>query len=162
MKIEKEIYVILDNVRSVHNVGSIFRTADAAGVSKIILCGYTPTPIDRFGRARKDFAKTALGAEKSVPWESEKDTYTAINKIKQLGFSVIGVEQAPDSIDYRKLKPTAKTAFVFGNETDGLSAEILKSCDLIAEIPMQGRKESLNVSVAAGIVLFQNIFQSQS
>ncbi|MFZ2038925.1 MAG: TrmH family RNA methyltransferase [Minisyncoccia bacterium] len=153
--IKKEIVVVLDNVRSVLNAGAIFRTSDAAGVSKIYLCGYTPTPIDRFNRARKDFAKTALGAEKSVAWEYKKRTTDALRKLKNEGFEIIAIELDKRSQDYKKIKIKNKTAIVLGNEVLGVSKNILKQADVIAEIPMMGEKESLNVSVAFGIVLFR-------
>ncbi len=148
------IYVILDNIRSVHNVGSIFRTCDAAGVEKIILCGTTPTPLDRFGRTRKDLAKVSLGAEKTVPWEYEETTQAAIARLKEEGASIVAVEQTEGAIDYKKLVIAGPTAFVFGNEVDGVSREALALCDAAIEIPMAGRKESLNVAVTVGIILF--------
>ncbi|HJO89563.1 MAG: TrmH family RNA methyltransferase [Candidatus Pacebacteria bacterium] len=147
--------LILHNIRSVHNIGAIFRTADAAGISKIYLTGYTPTPVDRFGRARKDLAKTALGAEKSVEWEHIKSIDSLIKKIKKDEFKIIAVEQRENAVDYKKLKIKFPTAFIFGNEVKGLSKLILKKCDQIVQIKMLGRKESLNVSVAAGIFLFR-------
>lgn len=147
-------YVILHNVRSVHNVGSIFRTADAAGVSKIFLTGHTPTPHDRFGRERKDLAKVALGAEKSVDWEYQKTTPALIKKLHKEGVYVVAIEQSKGSVNYKKIHPKKVMAFVYGNEVEGIPASILKMCDAVAEIPMAGKKESLNVSVSAGITLF--------
>ena len=149
-----EVAVLLHNIRSTHNVGSIFRTADAAGVSRIYLTGYTPTPSDRFGRVQKDIAKTALGAEKFVPWEHALSPTRLISKLKKEGWNIIGVEQDARARNYRTCKPKRKTLFVFGNEVDGISKTLLKKCDAIVEIPMRGKKESLNVSVAAGIILF--------
>lgn len=158
-KRNKDIYLILHNIRSVQNIGSIFRTADAAGISKIYLTGYTPAPIDRFGRARKDLAKTALGAQKNVSWQHIVSVEKTISQLKSDNVSVIAVEQAKGAVDYKKLSIVYPVAFVFGNEVRGLSKTILKQCDSIAEIGMLGRKESLNVSVAAGVFLFrvQNI-----
>lgn len=150
----KEVVVVLDNIRSVHNVGSIFRTADALGVSKIYLCGCTPSPVDRFGRERKDLAKTALGAEKSVKWEYQKDTVSVLKSLKKNGFEIIAIEQDRKSEDCRKMKVKSKIALILGNEVDGISKEILKSADKIVEIPMFGKKESLNVSVSFGIAGF--------
>ena len=157
--------MVLDNIRSVHNVGAIFRTADAIGVSKIYLCGYTPGPLDRFGRARTDFKKSALGAEKTVFYEHFSEIEEAIEKLKKEKFFIVGIEQDKRSVDYKKISPKKKTALVVGNEVEGLSREAINLCDQIAEIPMKGRlarnrqpddvgKESLNVSVAAGIALF--------
>ena len=154
---KKDIYLILHNIRSLYNVGSIFRTGDASGVEKIYLTGYTPAPIDRFGKIRPQITKTALGAEKFVKWEHYKNISTLIKKLKKEKFNLIAVEQSLKSINYKKLKPRFPIALIFGNEVRGLSKEILKKCDKIIEIPMQGKKESLNVSVAAGIVLFSLI-----
>ena len=151
----REIFLILHNIRSVHNVGSIFRTAEAAGVSKIYLTGYTPAPIDRFGRARKDLAKVALAAEKIVPWQKANDISLEINKLKNEGFEIVALEQAKNSIDYRKFRPRFPLALILGNEVSGIPKSILKKCDAVIEIPMKGQKESLNVSVAAGIALFR-------
>jgi len=150
-----EIILVLDNIRSVYNVGAIFRTADAAGVSKIILAGYTPGPLDRFGRARTDFKKAALGAENTISWERAGDALTIISKLKTENHYIIAIEQGTGAIDYKKIKPKGKTALVVGNETEGISREILKYCDKVAQIPMRGKKESLNVSVALGIALFR-------
>ncbi|MDP3645639.1 MAG: RNA methyltransferase [bacterium] len=154
-----EIVVLLHNIRSSHNVGSIFRTSDAAGVRRIFLSGYTPTPIDRFGRPQKDITKTALGAEKSIPWEYFKNPRSIILKLRKESWVVVGVEQDSHAVDYRKFKPSGKTVFIFGNEVLGISPTLRKLCDTLIEIPMHGRKESLNVSVAAGIVLFSVVSQ---
>lgn len=150
----REICLALHNIRSVYNVGAIFRTADAVGVSKIYLCGYTPAPIDRFGRARADIAKSALGAEKTVAWESVEDISKLISKLKKEKYTILALEQAPNSINYRKAKLGKKNLLILGEEVKGIEKEILKKCDQILEIPMKGKKESLNVSVAAGITLF--------
>ena len=167
----KRVAVLLHNIRSSHNVGSIFRTSDAAGVSEIYLSGYTPRPVDRFGRAQKEITKTALGAENTTPWEYATNPRSILSKLKKDGWTIIGVEQDTRAKDYRSLKPREKTVFVFGNEVRGISPEIRDQCDGLVEIPMQdamvrqahhprhsGRgKESLNVSVAAGIILFSAI-----
>jgi len=152
---QKEYYLILHNIRSTYNVGAIFRTADAVGVSKIYLSGYTPIPLDKFGRVRKDIAKTALGAEKNIPWEYHKNIGSLISKLKKEQVQLIALEQSEKSIDYRKVKIKEKTALILGNEVRGVSKQILEKCDVIAEIPMKGKKESLNVSVAAGVAMFQ-------
>ena len=149
------VYLVLDNIRSVHNVGAIFRTADAIGISKIYLCGYTPGPLDRFGRARTDFKKSALGAEKTVFYEHFLGIEEAIEKLKKEKFFIVGIEQDKRSVDYKKILPKKKTALVVGNEVDGLSVKTLSLCDEVAEIGMLGKKESINVSVALGIVLFR-------
>ncbi len=155
------IFILLENIRSVHNVGSIFRTADARGVKKIYLCGNTPCPLDRFGNKRKDFHKVALGAEESVEWEYLKDSKEVLGLLEK-DCEVISVEQDKNSVSLYDFKPQKKNQlYVLGNEVDGVSDEILKNSDAILEIPMFGEKESLNVSVTAGIVLFSNMKQSQ-
>ena len=154
MENQKNI-LILHNIRSVENVGAMFRTADAAGIDKIYLTGYTPTPLDRFGRKRGDLAKSALGAEEFMSWEYKKLVHPVIVKLKRDGFFVVGIEQDKNSIDYKKLKLKQKNAFIVGTEVSGIPKNILAKCDVIAEIPMRGKKESLNVSVATGIALFR-------
>ena len=149
-----ETTIILHNIRSVYNVGAIFRTADAVGISKIYLTGYTPTPLDRFGRERKDVAKSALGAEKSIPWEYVKSASEVVEKLKKEGFEMVAVEQSENAIDYKKYKPKQKVAFLFGNEVRGISKSLLSRCDKVIELPMRGKKESLNVSVSAGVALY--------
>ncbi len=148
--------LILHNIRSVHNVGSIFRTADAAGVERIILSGYTPTPLDRFNQQRKDFAKVSLGAEKTVPWEYIETVEPLLAQLKKDGYCIAVLEQAPNSVDLFDFKPTTtqSLALLVGNEVDGVSPALLAQADVILEIPMRGKKESLNVSVATGIALF--------
>jgi len=152
---------ILQNIRSLHNVGSIFRTADAASFEKIYLCGITPTPLDRFGKKQKDLAKVALGAEDYVKWEKvgnspkANKTILLIKKLKKEGYQIIALEQDKRSIPYFKFKPkNKKIALILGDEVKGISKSILKYCDLIIEIPMYGKKESLNVSVAFGIAAY--------
>lgn len=151
----KKTYLLLHNIRSTHNVGSIFRTADALGVSKIFLSGYTPCPIDRFGRAQKEITKTALGAETSVSWKYQKNPQSIISKLKKSGVQIIGIEQSGDSVDYKKVKIKNQTLFIVGNEVSGIDKKIIEKCDVIAEIPMRGKKESLNVAVATGVALFR-------
>jgi tRNA G18 (ribose-2'-O)-methylase SpoU len=123
----------------------------------VVLSGYTPAPADRFGRERKGFAKVSLGAEKTVPWEQAKQLAPALKKLKQEGYEIVAVEQDKKSIslfDYRSTKASGKIALILGNEVSGLPKNILALADTIVEIPMRGKKESLNVSVAAGIALF--------
>jgi len=146
-----EKVVVLDNIRSVYNVGSIFRTSDALGIDTLYLCGVTPTPLDRFGRVRKDLAKVALGAEKDIAWEYMKNTSTILKKLKKDGFTIIVIEQDKRSVDLKKVKAKYPIALVMGNEVSGVDKKIMKLADFIAEIPMVGKKESLNVSVAFGI-----------
>ena len=152
----RDSIVVLEDVRSVHNVGAIFRTAEAVGVSRIYLCGVSPAPFDRFGRARKDFAKTALGAEKIVAWEQVKDAGAIIRRLKKDGYFICAIEQTSRSVDFREIPDKKKIVYIFGNEVAGVSKKVLDTADLVADIPMRGRKESLNVSVAVGIILFSS------
>lgn len=152
-----QIHLLLHNIRSTHNVGAIFRTADATGVKKIYVSGITPAPIDRFGRARPDISKASLGAEKTVEWESISDVKYLIKKLKKEKFQIVAVEQDKKSIDYRELKKKENILVIVGNEVDGVDKELLDLCDEIVEIPMLGKKESLNVSVATGVVLYSLI-----
>jgi len=154
-----EIIVILHNIRSIHNVGSIFRTSDAAGVSKIYLVGTTPTPLDRFGFPRKDLAKVALGAEKDIPWEYSGDTLEVIKKLREKDFKIVSLEQDKKSTPYTDIKKLGleKIALILGDEVNGIGQEILDGSDVIAEIPMSGKKESLNVSVSFGIAVYDLI-----
>lgn len=141
-------------MRSAHNVGSIFRTADAAGVAKLYLTGYTPSPLDRFKRPVTEIAKTALGAETFIPWETDAAPNRIIAKLRAEGWCIVGVEQDKASRDYRTFLPERPTLFIFGNEVRGLSRQLKSMCDLLLEIPMFGKKESLNVATTAGIILF--------
>lgn len=155
---KSETILVLIDIRSAHNVGSVFRTADAAGVSKIFLTGYTPAPVDQFGRERGDISKVALGAEKTIAWEHIKNPQNLLKKLQTQNVQIVAVEQDSRSKNYKKFKrvKSAKSvAFVFGNETKGLPRKILERCDEVIEIPMQGIKESLNVSVSVGIILFR-------
>jgi tRNA G18 (ribose-2'-O)-methylase SpoU len=153
--------VILHNIRSLYNVGSIFRTADAVGIEKIYLCGITPKPVDEFGRSRPQLAKVSLGAENYVVWEKVKVASRFIDKLKKQNYKIFAIEQNKKSIPYYNLKlknlKTKKLCLVLGNEVKGLPSSILKKADKILEIPMKGKKESLNVSVAFGIVAFHLI-----
>ena len=146
--------VVLDNVRSLHNVGSIFRTSDAVGIEKLYLCGITPTPLDRLGRVRPSFLKVDLGAHENVEWEKRASTWRTIDKLKSEGYKIYAIEQDKKSVSYNKVKASKKTALVIGHEVKGLPESILSRADKILEIPMSGTKESLNVSVAFGIVAY--------
>ena len=150
MKIE-----ILHNIRSVYNVGAIFRTCDAVGIDCVVLSGHTPTPIDRFGRARADLHKAAVGAEQFVAWEKTDDVLGYIQEKKRTNFEIIALEQSKKSLDYKKINPRDDCVVVLGSETDGVDPEILDLADTVAEIPMRGKKESLNVSVATGVALYR-------
>ena len=155
VKKQNEVFILLHDIRSVHNVGSIWRTANAVGVKKIFLSGYTPSPVDRFGRERKDFAKVALNSQKTVTWESVENPVSLIKKLKREGFYVVAIEQAKNSVDYKKVKIKKPVLFLVGNEVEGIPQKLLNLADTVAEIPMKGDKESLNVSVAFGIALFR-------
>src|SRR3989344_3158953 len=135
---QRQIAVLLHNVRSAHNVGSIFRTADAAGVSKIYLSGYTPRPTDRFGRVNKEIAKTALGAERFISWERVASFNALALKLKRGGRKIVGVEQDAHSLDYRKLRLKGPALFIFGNEVRGIPRRVRAECDTLIEIPMRG------------------------
>jgi len=154
-KLKNQKVVVLDNIRSVYNVGSIFRTADALGIDKIFLCGTTPTPKDRFGRERNDLSKVSLGAEKNVSWKYDLKTESVLKKLKKEKFQIIAIEQDKKSVDFKKIKATYPIAIVMGNEVEGLDKKVLKLCDIIAEMPMKGKKESLNVSVAFGVAAYR-------
>ncbi len=136
-------------------MGAILRTADGAGVVRAYLCGLTPTPIDRFGRARADIAKAALGAEQAVLWEYVEDVRTLIARLKKDHVQVVAVEQDARSVPYTEHAVHGRVALVLGAEVEGLPKDVLDQCDAIIEIPMRGSKESLNVSVAAGIALYR-------
>ena len=142
--------VILDNIRSIHNVGSIFRTSDSFLIEKIIISGYTATP------ENSKMEKTALGSSDSVDWEYTEDVIETIQSLKNKGVKVVSVEQADKSLKIEKFTPEKgiKYAFIFGNEVDGVSDEIILESDQVLEIPQVGTKHSLNVSVAAGIILW--------
>ena len=146
--------VILHNIRSNYNVGAIFRTCDGVGVSKVYLVGVTPAPVDRFGRKVAEISKTALGAEEFIPWEQAEDIIVLIRKLQSEGVKVVAVELSPEAISLYDFKVPEKVAYILGSETEGLPEEVLEAVDQILEIPMRGEKESLNVSVSAGIILY--------
>ncbi len=146
----RPVVVLLDEVRSRHNVGAIFRTADAFGVERVLLCGFTPLPPHR------EIEKTALGATLSVPWNQEPSTMQAVDRLRAAGYLVLAVEQTALARPLREfdLAPDRPVALVFGNELDGLSDAVVRSCDACVVIPQSGSKHSLNVSVCAGVVLW--------
>ena len=147
--------LILPDIRSAQNVGSLFRTADACGIEYIYIVGITPAPTDQFGRANAAIAKTALGAEQTIPWKKVATLGPLISKLQKSGVQTIAIEQSRTSVDYKKVKVQLPATFIMGNEVDGISQTILNKVDITAEIPMNGIKESLNVSVAGGIALFR-------
>jgi tRNA G18 (ribose-2'-O)-methylase SpoU len=147
------VIAVLDNIRSMHNVGSVFRTADAFLIEAIFLCGYTPQPPHR------DIHKTALGATESVDWIYFETTVEAVNELKRQGYKVLAIEQTEGSVSLERISVSVgeKLAVVFGNEVDGVSDEVLPLVDGSIEIPQLGMKHSLNISVAAGIVLWEMV-----
>lgn len=151
------ISAILYNIRSAHNVGAIFRTADGAGIEKLYLTGYTPTPQTN----SQEIHKTALGAENFVKWEKYKSLNYLLKKLKKEKLKIIAVEQHLRSIPYYKFKTKSDLVLIFGNEIHGLNKKILEKADYILEIPMLGKKESLNVAVAFGIIVYYLRFCSQ-
>jgi tRNA G18 (ribose-2'-O)-methylase SpoU len=145
-------YAILHNIRSIYNVASIFRTADGLGVDTLFLSGYTPAPVDRFGRERDRFKKVALGAGKIVSWESVDDVFAQMQQLRQEGVSIIACEPVAEAVDYKEIPAKEDVCLIFGNEPDGLEQDIIDESDAVIEIQMQGEKSSLNVSVAFGII----------
>lgn len=146
------VIVLLDNVRSLYNVGSIFRTCDAARVEKLILTGYTPHP------PRKEITKTALGAEDSVPWEYVRDPVEAVRSLKAKGVKICAVEQTDAGRSYTDLAHTDfPICLILGNEIGGVDPALVALADMAIEIPMSGIKHSLNVSVACGVVVFEAV-----
>ena len=148
--------VVLDNIRSCHNVGSIFRTIDCAGAAGVYLCGYTPGPLNKYGFENNKLTKVSLGAEKSVEWKHFESTKEAVSALKLEGYKVVAIEQCEDSIDISSGIDFDwnKTALVFGNEKEGVSDEVLSLVDQKIEIKMHGEKKSLNVATTVGIILF--------
>ncbi len=147
--------VILHDIRSKYNVGAIFRTCDGAGVSKVYLTDRTPAPKDRFGRKSAEIHKTALGAEDFIPWESVDDIFVLIKKLKTEGVTVVAVELDERAVSLPDFVVPESVAYILGAEVEGLPKDVLDAVDVILEIPMRGKKESLNVSVSAGVVLYR-------
>ena len=151
---KKEVYVLAHNIRSLHNVGSILRTCDGAGVTKLYLTGYSGVP------PRKEITKTALGADESVAWEYHKDPLSVVRRLKKDGVQVVSLEKNDKSTDVFEFKPTYPVCMIIGNEIDGVEKDLLKVSDAVLHIPMRGKKESLNVSVAFGIGIYQIIYDA--
>ena len=148
------VVVVLDNIRSLYNTGSILRTADAAGVDRVILCGITPRP-DQGGRQRRAIAKTALGAEDMVRWEYQPDTAAVVTSLRADGYHVVGVEPSEEAVNLYQWTPTWPVCLVFGHERDGMSSTTASAVATVIRIPMLGKKGSLNVATAAGVVLYE-------
>ena len=155
IKTEKKFYLILHRVRSAYNVGSMFRSADGIGVDKIFITGFTQVPSKKEyalqSKAEKMLSKTALGADKYVPWEKVLNLGKLIEKLKKENFQIVALEQNENSVDYCAFKPSDKVVLIVGNEPRGIDKRILKKCDIIMELPMRGQKQSLNVAVALGV-----------
>lgn len=146
---KSKFILILPNIRSGHNVGAIFRTADGAGVDKLYLTGYTPCP------PHVQIDKVSLGAEKWMPWEYRKQTGRLLKELKEMGYNIVALEQTKNSQNIFDWSPKFPIALVLGNEKTGVSKSLLKYCDESVEIPMHGKKNSLNVSVATGVAMYQ-------
>lgn len=143
------LYTLLENIRSLHNVGAIFRTSDGAGVQKIFLTGYTGVP------PRDQISKTALGAEKNVPWKQYKRPMNAVRQLKKKGVQIVALETGDKAVNLFDFEPKWPTCLMVGNEVEGLSPELLDDADVIVKIPMMGSKESLNVSCAYSVAVYE-------
>jgi tRNA G18 (ribose-2'-O)-methylase SpoU len=150
----KPIIALIENIRSMHNVGSIFRTSDGARIEQLLLSGYTPQP------PRPEIAKTALGATDSVPWAYVEDSVAKLKDLKAAGYTIYAVEQTTDSQVYREVKYQFPLCIIMGNEVDGVSDALIELADYAIELPMFGLKHSLNVSVAYGITVYNILSQS--
>jgi 23S rRNA (guanosine2251-2'-O)-methyltransferase len=148
------VIVVLDNVRSLYNTGSFFRTADACAIEKLVLCGITPRP-DQGRRQQKAIAKTALGAETVVPWEHEAETAVAVAKASSAGYHIAAIETSRDAVDLYSWEAPWPVCLVFGHETDGVESGVAGRIATHVRIPMLGVKRSLNVATAAGVVLYE-------
>ncbi len=154
----KQVVLIAHDIRSAHNVGAFFRTADGAGVEKIFLTGYTPVPASKkfmLTTAEKQIQKTALGAEKTMLWEKRELLSELLSELKRDGYMLYALEQDDKSVVYDQYPEAQKIALLVGNEVDGVPESLLEQADAILEIPMRGSKNSLNVSVATGVVLYE-------
>ncbi|MBU2260045.1 RNA methyltransferase [Patescibacteria group bacterium] len=145
---EREIVLLAHNIRSLWNVGSLFRTCDAFGVKKLCLTGYTATP------PRREISKTALGSEEYVAWEYHRDSLNVINELRNGGYTIVALEQTDDAQTLSQFDAHEKMCLVVGHEVTGVPKEILELCDAKVQIPMKGKKESLNVAVAAGVAMY--------
>lgn len=146
-----DMIIVLENIRSILNVGSIFRTADAVGAEGIFLCGYTPGPDNQLER----LAKTSLGAESTVPWQRYENALQCLDSLATKGYVTIALESAPGAYNIFEIQAPEKYALIFGNEVEGVSKEVLARSNHMAHIPMYGSKESLNVAVAVGIAVYE-------
>ena len=145
---KEKFVLVVPNIRSAHNVGAMFRTADGAGVDKIYLCGYSPVP------PHPQLDKVSLGAEKTVPFEYVRQTGKLLKKLKTAGYNIVALEQTKNSVNIYRWEPKFPLALIVGNEKTGVTKSMLQYCDAAVELPMRGRKKSLNVSVAAGVAMY--------
>jgi tRNA G18 (ribose-2'-O)-methylase SpoU len=145
---QRKIVLLLQNIRSLHNVGSLFRSADVFGVEKIYLCGYTGTP------PRKEISKVALGAEEWILWERAARTHMVIERLRRDSYQIVALETGIPSVSLSDMSFSDKVAVIVGNEVTGITSPIVRRADLVVQIPMHGKKESLNVSVAGGVALY--------
>lgn len=170
LKLMRSIVLVVHNVRSTHNVGSMLRTADGLGIFEVYLTGYTPYPLSKDDtrlphmavKTDRQIHKTALGAEKSMVWHHEPDINKLLNELRVQGYRLVALEQTDKAIDLRKLKPSAKIALIVGSEVGGLDKFVMDMCDADVHIPMSGKKESFNVAVAAAIALYHLQYISTS
>lgn len=157
----KNLCIIVHDIRSCYNVGSIFRTSEALGVDKLILTGYTPYPKSKddtrpphiSDKIERQINKTALGTQGNIGWEHSADVFNTIDILKSEGYEIAALEQSENSIRLNEFKPPAKLALILGNEVNGISQDVLRACDFVVEIPLRGKKESLNVASAAAIAI---------
>ena len=149
------IFAILENIRSLHNVGAIFRTSDGVNLSKLYLCGITGTP------PRNEIAKTALGAEDVVPWEYKDEAISAIKDLKKQGVKIVAVELCEGALDYSEAEYDFPVCFVFGHEVEGVSEEVIAECDMAVQLPMLGLANSLNVATCYGIIIYDALKKSK-
>lgn len=150
----KPVITMIENIRSMHNVGSIFRSSDGALIEELLITGFTPVP------PRPEITKTALGSTESVPWQYVKNSVKKINELKQKGYTIYAVEQTTESKVYSKVDYIFPLCLIMGNEVDGVSDELIELADYSIEIPMLGIKHSLNVSVAYGIIVYDMLSKS--
>lgn len=148
------VVIVLDNVRSLYNTGAFFRTADGCGAERLILCGITPRP-DQGGRQRRSIAKTALGAESTVPWSYVTNTAAALAAMRGTGYEVAAVETSPGAVNLYEWTPRWPVCLVFGHETEGIASDVAAQIGTHVTVPMLGHKRSLNVATAAGVVLYE-------
>jgi 23S rRNA (guanosine2251-2'-O)-methyltransferase len=151
---DQRVVIVLDNIRSLYNTGSILRTADASGVERVVMCGITPRP-DQGSRQRRAIAKTALGAENSVQWEYKPDAHAALRSLTAEGYQTVAVEISPLAVNLFEWTPRWPVCLVFGHEVEGVSSDLAARVETTIRIPMLGQKRSLNVATAAGVVLYE-------